>query len=148
MHAANALALAALVLIPFATPVPFAPRAAPAGDETELAQQMEVVESAVGRLRRNLRDPAKNADSLQLVVEAQTAALFCKGQTPSMAANVPEAEREAFVAAYRKEMATLLRGMIDLELALLDGDNEAAKTALQSVRDMEEPAHERFTEDG
>jgi hypothetical protein len=119
------------------------------GDElTPLAQEMEVVESALGRLRRNLRDPAKNEDSLAILVDAQTAALTCKSQVPSMAASVPAAERAALVAAYRKEMASLLKHLLDVEVALLDGDNEAAKAALQLARDMEEPAHERFTEDG
>jgi hypothetical protein len=137
------LAIAALALCSL---LPVAPQ--DEHDETPLAEAMEVVETAVGKLRRTLRDPAKNAESLALLVEADTAALACKGHTPSLTASLPEAEREAFVSAYRKQMAELLRGLLEVEIALLDGDGEAAKTALQLVREMEEPAHERFTDDG
>ncbi len=142
MLGARSLFVAAVALCPLLS-------VSPQDDETtELDQQMEVVEAAVGRLRRSVRDPDKRAESLALVVEAETAALACKGHTPSMAAALPEGERDAFVAAYRLEAAKLLRGLLDVEIALLNGDDEAAKTALQIVRDMEEPAHERFTEDG
>ena len=49
--------------------------------------------------------------------------------------------------AFRAEMIALMRGLLELEEALLADDNEAAQAALRKVREMEDPGHERFTSD-
>ena len=114
-------------------------------EHSELEEQMEVVEHAVKKLRRSLRDVANLDESLALVVEMQRAAFDCKMLVPRMAAQVAEAERPAFEAAYRRMMVDLLVAQLELEAALLDGDADATQAAFARVREMEDTGHERFT---
>lgn len=136
------LCLAPLAILPL---LPIAQE--PDADESEIDRQMEVVEDAIGKLRRSLRDEAKNEESLTAVATIEAAVLKSKLLTPKMAAAVPEAEREAFVRAYRKELCAMLRDLLELEDALLDRDYERAAPIFKQVRQLEEPAHERFTAD-
>lgn len=116
--------------------------------ETPLRQQMKVIDDGLKKLRKDLQDPAKNADSLKRIAEMETAALFCKLETPPKSAKIPEAERAAFVTAYRKELVNVVRLMLDLETALLDGDNAKAQELRKKLHDAEDPGHEKFAEDG
>jgi hypothetical protein len=116
-------------------------------EESVLHENMELIEETLGRLRRELRDASNHRAALERVVVVQQAVLACKNETPPMAASLPEGERQAFVDAFRGQMITLMRGLLELEEALLADDNEAAQAALRKVREMEDPGHERFTED-
>ena len=113
--------------------------------EDELREHMESIEDAVKRLRRSLRDPANLAESLELVARMQSDALVCKGLVPPLADTLPEAERAAFCAAFRRMMVDFLGAQLELEAALLDGDAEKADAAFARVRDFEDTGHERFT---
>ena len=115
--------------------------------EDDLEENMELIEETLGVLRRELRDPANHPTALERVVVLQRAVLVCKSEQPPMTESLPGAERAAFVTAFRREMVTLLRGLLELEEALLDDNNEAAQAALRRVREMEDPGHERFTEE-
>ncbi|MEE8468919.1 MAG: hypothetical protein V3T22_10700 [Planctomycetota bacterium] len=116
--------------------------------ETELARQMEIVKDGLRSLRRSVRDPAKKADSLAAVIACERAIVAAKSEVPSMAAQVPEAEREAFVTAFRLEMLGLLENFLVLEKALLEGRNDELRDLYKVLKGLEDPAHERFTEDG
>jgi len=117
-------------------------------DETVLAQHMHLIEEAVRGLRRSLRKAEDNPRSLELLATLQTAALACKGEAPAMAASLPEAERDAFVQAYRVEMISMLEASLATERAVLAGDLDAAKEHFALIRESEDPGHERFTEGG
>jgi len=124
--------------------------ARPQDEEHEISvleDHMETIEGAVKVLRRSLRDPANRADSLELVAEIQAATVVCKSLVPPMAETVPADERAAFITEYRLMLVDFLGYQLDLERALLAGDEEAAKAAFKQVREMEDTGHERFTED-
>ena len=132
------LLLLSLLLLPSLLPSPVVP------DDSELEERMHAIEDHIRKLRRSLRDEEGTAASLELVAELQADTLACKLLTPHTVENVPEAERAAFLRDYRKTMAELLREEIALEIALLEGDTEAATTAFRAIRAMEDPGHERF----
>ena len=117
-------------------------------DESELDQRMLIVKAQVRTLRRSLRDAEKNPDSLAALHALQAAALEAKLMTPRTAAAVPEGERAAFVQAYRKDMVIFLEGALATERHVLEGDLEAAGEAFKALRALEDPGHERYTEDG
>ena len=117
-------------------------------DESVLGEHMHLIEEAVRGLRRSLRKAEDNSTSLELLVVLQNAALICKGEAPAMAANMPEAERAAFVQAYRVEMISMLEASLATERAVLAGDLDAAKEHFALIRESEDPGHERFTEGG
>lgn len=128
--------------------------AAPAADaakrtpvtDTELAKQMEIIDEGMKKLRRSLRQPEQNAESLEMIAKMQAATVASKGMVPVMAKSVPEAERAKFIAAYRKDMAAMLAEIAQLEIALLDGDNKKAQELHKSLSDREDSGHEKFTQ--
>lgn len=117
-------------------------------DDTELANNMERLEQSVRQLRRSLRDAANDPASLEHLTELQSAIVACKALQPSMTESLPEAERGAFVVAFRLEMATMLLHAIEVEMAILAGDREKVDEAFAAIRESEDPGHERFTSDG
>lgn len=152
MHLSHKILISSLALGAFAFPkLSTASSAAPFDDddETPLAQHMHVVEDGLRALRRSLRDPATYPEALATVVECQAAALASKGEIPAMAARVPEGERDAFVKGYRKEMIAVIEGFLKLERGLLEGqDPDALKEIYGAIKGLEDPGHERYTEDG
>jgi soluble cytochrome b562 len=116
--------------------------------ETPLAQQMEKIDDAMNFLKRGLRDPAKRDDCLAQVATAQAACVAAKLLVPKLAATTADAERPAFVKNYRKGMASLLIELTNLELALLNGEKDAALASYKKLEAMEEDGHNSFTEGG
>ncbi len=114
-------------------------------DETPLMLQMQVIGGGMKGLRRSLRDPEKDAASLEIVLEMQAASQLAKVEVPLAAAQVPEAERAAFVSEYRQEMVVMQQLLLELELALLRGDAENAQTIYKRLKAVEEEGHEAFT---
>ncbi len=127
----------------------------PAGDAAETAEEktplivsMEVIEDGLKALRPDLTDATKLSARLDLVVGMQSAAKTTKTMLPPFAEQQPEAERAAFVLAYRKEMIAVEEELLRLERAILDADLAAAKECYKKLKQMEEDGHARFTEDG
>ena len=118
----------------------------PVDPDEILIDNMKVVEDGMKALRKQLSKPEQYPQALELVVSMQQAAMTCKLIPPPMTIGLPEEERPAFVLAYRKDMIAMQEAMLALELALLDGDTDAVKDRYKALRDLEEPAHERFTE--
>ena len=115
--------------------------------ETELALCMERLEQALKAVRRNLKDEGARPEALRVILELEHATVEARGHVPALAAKLPEAERAAFVADYRRMMIDMQRAELDLEAALLDGEPEAIQKAFDAVREFEDRGHERFTED-
>ena len=123
---------------------------APAQAEQEpgpLEAAMLEIKGSIRALRRSLKKPEQDAASFSSLTRMQSAMVQAKGQTPRMAASLPEAERAAFSQAYRREMIELLEASFVLERALLAQQREAATKAFAHLRSLEDPAHERFLED-
>jgi hypothetical protein len=115
-------------------------------EATELTGKMEEIDKRVRVLRRTLRSEEHNEMSLNFIAELQGYVLEAKLLEPAKAANIPTGERDAFVAAYRKELATLLIETVNIEIAVLDNDLETAMKIYEKVAAMEEPAHQKFME--
>jgi Mg-chelatase subunit ChlD len=115
--------------------------------ETPLSRAMEQMKGATRRLERVLQgDDAQTA--LALLGDFQAGVVAAKGEVPLKAAAVPEAEREAFVGAYRATMVKLLRVTCDLEDALLEGRLEDARKLYEGeLKALQKPSHERFRDE-
>ena len=116
------IALAALLLL---SPLAFDLSTATAGDheehETELHQKMEQIGETMGALRKQLKDPSKNADSLAKIVAAEKLALECKDLKPALLKKIADGEKETFLLNYRKEMVRLITELMKLELLIAEG---------------------------
>lgn len=118
-------------------------------DETPLAAAMTEISDALRGLRRSVRDPEKNPESLEAIILCQRRSIDCKVLAPAMAARMPEADRAEFVRDYRLEMIRFDRALLDFEQAILEGkDSDTLNELYKGLKGMEDPAHERFTEDG
>jgi hypothetical protein len=111
--------------------------------ETVLAGHMERIEDTAKVLRRSLREKATPA-ALSALAEIEGLTLQCKALEPEAAAKLPDVERGSFVTAYRRTMVDFLTRQLEIEAALLDGDEAAAQAAFERFHEMEDSAHERF----
>lgn len=143
-----ALAVTALAILPsFTAP---APTAVQEGRErSELAEAMQTVNRGLRQLRGVLKDDAKMMEKLPDVVALQSAVLASKEHLPAKVTALTDAKKKAEeTAAYRKDMNTFLRGLLDVEEAFLAGDGDAAKKSLQALERLKRTSHDRFQERG
>ena len=112
--------------------------------KSELNNTMEDMDEVFKKLRRSIRKTEQNDASLKLIQELQTKTLACKDLTPTKAAKVPEADRAKFVLAYRKEMTAVLIDLLQMEQALLDGDNAKAQEIYKAIGEREDKDHDQF----
>lgn len=113
-------------------------------EHSELEEHMETIEHGLKSIRRTLKDETAWQAALETLDEVQRTTLLSKSLVPAAAAQQPEAERAAFVRAYRQQMIEFLKHQLELESALLEGNPEAIQAAFNTVREMEDPSHERF----
>jgi hypothetical protein len=114
--------------------------------DTELAKQMEVIDSGVKKLRRSLRKPETNKESLETIEKVHAAAVKCKDMTPAMAAKVPEAERAKWVENYKKDMTAFIKTVEEMQAAVKDNKNDKALELHKSLKQQEDKGHEKYTE--
>lgn len=113
-----------------------------------LEERMLVLKRGMRALRRGLKDPEKDAASLEIVTEMAAAVGQGKILPPPMIEAIPKEKRADFLLEYRKSMVSMQMELLKLEMGLLEGDREAAKASYDSLKEMEDAGHERFTEDG
>lgn len=111
---------------------------------TELGEHMDRMSSAFRKLRRQAGDPAYNPASLELLGEMREAAQAAAKLVPAKAADLPEAERAKFTAAYRKQVGKLLTQLAGIEAALKAGDNPAAQKRIGELADFQKASHREF----
>ena len=114
--------------------------------DTELAKQMEVIDSGVKKLRRSLRKAEQNKESLETIEKVHAAATKSKDMTPAMAAKIPEAERAKWVENYKKDMDTFIKTVEKMQAAVKDGKNDEALKLHQELKKQEDKGHEKYTE--
>lgn len=112
--------------------------------ETELSQKMDKMSSAFRSLRRQIKDPAKNADSLAKVATIKENAQASLKLEPAQKADVPAAEQAKYVAAYQKKMKEFLALTDKLEAALKANDNAEAEKLVGAMGDAQKKGHGEF----
>ena len=114
-------------------------------DQTELGEHMEKVGGAFRRLNKQVADPAKNEDSLKQVHIIRTNAEAVLNLKPEKMADIPEADRAAFLAKYQEQMKKFIGDVEKLEAALKAGKNDEATVLVKKTmkQDMDE-GHKEF----
>lgn len=116
-------------------------------DESPLGQAMEHMNAGMRKANKALK-AGDAAGALEGLGEFQRNVIAAKAEVPPKAATVPEAERAAFVAAFRTTLLDVLRISCDVEQALLEGRMDDARTAFaEKLRPMEDTGHARFTDE-
>ena len=114
--------------------------------DTELAKQMEIVDSGMKKLRRSLRKAESNKESLETIEKVHKALVKSKDFTPAMAAKVPEAERAKWVESYKKDMEATIKTVEELRAAVKDNKNDEAQKIYATIKKQEDKGHEKYTE--
>lgn len=149
--------IALLVIAPLLraddTPAPAAPAAAPAvapapapdeDKKTEIEMRMDKVGKAFRKLRKQVSDPTQNAASIDLVATMAANLKEAEGFTPEKAADLPEDQREKFVADYKAGLKDMEAKLGKLTDALTAGDNATAATLVKDVFATEKDDHKQF----
>ena len=126
-----------------------APVAVRAADEpeTELGGKMEKIGGAFRALRRQVADPAKNADSLTKVATIRENAQAALKLEPAKKAEVPAAQQAKFVADYQAEMKKFIEMTTKVEAALKANNNAEAEKLLAAMNDHQKQSHKTFKKD-
>lgn len=140
------LTCAALLAFLVGSPRPAAATGSDHGEDetTELGEHMDRMSGAFRKLRRQAGDPAANAASLELLAVMREEAQAAEKLVPAKAADLPEAKRAAFTAAYRKQIGRLLALLADAEAAFKAGDNTAAQRRVGELADLQKASHREF----
>ena len=142
------LSLAALFLALPSAPVEAARQDEATEDDSPLLKDMEVIQDQLKFLRRNLKKPEENPASLAALQEMQRAAVACKAMDFPMAEAAEGEAREKLLTGYKLEMIALIESMLQMERALLAGDNDTARELYKTIKAFEESGHEKFTDEG
>ena len=112
--------------------------------DTDIEKAMEKMAGAYRKLRRQVTDPAQNAASLELVATIKAGATEARKYTPLKAADLPEADRAAFVENFRKKLDEFLVTAGRLEDALKAGNNEQAAALVAELGKIQKADHKEF----
>ena len=114
--------------------------------DTELAKQMETIDDSMKKLRRTLRKPESNPDSLKLIEAMEKAAVKSKDMVPAKVAKMPEAERAKVVEAYKKDMEAFIKSVGEMKAAVKDNKNDKAQEIYKTMKTQEDKGHEKYTD--
>lgn len=138
-----ALALAALVSAPLA----FAAVQGPPQEHQEagLDSAMQSLNGAMKRMNKAFEKPDLEAVA-KTAVDMQKAVLAAKIEAPAKAdEQTDEKAKAAFVLGFRKQMITLNRALLDLEILALDGKaDEAKKLFTETIAPMKKEGHSKY----
>jgi hypothetical protein len=136
------------LLILTAGPVAFAADEAPAAKakppETELTKQMEKLNGAFRKLRRQAADATKNEDSLVQVAILREYSEASVKLEPFKATEVPAADRAKLVEGYQAKMKEFQAGVAKLEAAFKAGQNEEAAKIVQDLGALQKEGHKDY----
>lgn len=133
------MVLAAVMALSFVA----APQAR-AADDSPLAKAMDDMGAHYKAIKKIIKDPAKNEETLVLIDKSLAAALLSKQHMPKVVEKAPAAEKAKMIAGYRKMMAQVIAAYCKLEEQIVDGKNEEAAETLKSLKDLEEKGHEVY----
>ena len=139
-----------LSLVFVTTPVTRADAPKAAGEHVqkgELNERMSDAEDLYKKLRRTVRKAESNAESLELIAKVQALLTKCKEMTPSKAETVPAADREQFIANYKKDLAAVIDKFDEMKKAINAGDNSKASEIYKDMTAAEEAGHEKYVPD-
>ena len=112
--------------------------------DTDIEKAMEKMAGTYRKLRRQVTDPAQNAASLELVVAIKADATEARKYPPLKAADLPEADRAAFVENFREKLDEFLVTAGRLDDALKAGNNEEAAGLVAELGKIQKADHKEF----
>ena len=140
----SALLVSAAVAVAWTRPLPVtASERLVVVDEEDLEHLMEEMDKNFEAVLAAI-EKKEAAPALELLTKMQLACISAKTLTPPKLRTIEEKGKAAFVAGYRKQMMTLLKGWADLEIALVDANFDAAKKLTDEIDSLKSGAHDTY----
>ena len=147
-----ALALIALPLVaPALRADTWAPASAPAGPPASADEKKTELEARMQTLGRGFRalgylvpDPALKAAALEILTALDSTAKAAADLTPAKSADLPEDQRERFIASYRAQMKELEDLLGNLRASLTAGDTDQAVKVVAQISEVMKKGHHDF----
>ncbi len=111
---------------------------------TELSGNMEEISRVFRRLRRQIRDTSKNADSAALAGQMLERAKASLELEPAWTGDQPESEQVDFVAGFKKNMKEFIGLLEDLQAAFQADDTDKAVAVVAKLRDHQKESHNAY----
>ncbi|QQS08865.1 MAG: collagen-like protein [Phycisphaerales bacterium] len=109
-----------------------------------IESSMKGMNRAMRTLRDQVADASKKDENLRLINDIQRNCVNAKGQPlpKNILENATdEAQKEQWAREYRTKLATCLKLMAEVELAIIDGKGAEASKALDQIHTLEEQGH-------
>jgi soluble cytochrome b562 len=134
-----ALALTALFLLlqPFV--------AASATEEVPaIVTHMRAINKSLRALRRQLAQPNREQENLELLTKIKEHLLAAKKEQPLKTPELPEPEREPFLEAYQASLDEVI-GVVDLlKASVREGKTDEAQGLVGRLNELKREGHKRF----
>lgn len=145
-----AVAACAIAWMPFADPAQEPARGQePAGEHAEeggpLHDAMETLDRGMKGMRRTITEVEKTAENLERVRGMQAAALTSVSLCPEPFVPMSDAEKVVWRIGYERKMIAVLDGLLQLELALVEGRHEYAKGIYSQLTGLKKEGHDTYT---
>ncbi len=119
-------------------------RAQDDGPKSPLAQQMSGISKDFRSLRKVVNDPTQKDAALQLVKDMEDRATKAKGFEPAKTKDIAPADKDQFLADYRKQMDVLIGDFQKLEAAVTAGNTADASALLDKLQADKREGHKKF----
>ncbi|QDV07612.1 hypothetical protein Poly30_31390 [Planctomycetes bacterium Poly30] len=109
-----------------------------------LHESMERMQSSMKGLRKMLGKPDQKAEAIALCVTMEGAALEGFMHPPESPDGLEGAELHAYQAEFKKQMLSVTGMLVDLEIALQNGDDDKAKELYRGLGAIKKEGHEIY----
>ena len=113
-------------------------------EQPSLKANMKALNRAYRKVRKQIVDPAQNTSSVQLLQAIQLEVTRGIAIVPDRVSEIPVNEQGRFVLSYKRKMVEFLTILLDIESALLDGDNSLAQQQFGKLYQMKKEGHREF----
>tara|TARA_Y100000588_G_scaffold16491_1_gene17340 strand:- start:2952 stop:3419 length:468 start_codon:yes stop_codon:yes gene_type:complete len=113
-------------------------------EQPSLKANMKALNRAYRKVRKQIVDPAQNTSSVQLLQAIQLEVTRGIVIVPDRVSEIPVNEQGRFVLSYKRKMVEFLTILLDIESALLNGDNSLAQQQFGKLYQMKKEGHREF----
>jgi len=113
-----------------------------ADEDTPLSKEMTAMNKSLKTIKRQMADPAKNADNLELIGKVKAG--IEKAHELSPKKTDKQADKAAYTAKFKDEMGDLSKAVGDLETAIKGDKADDAKKAMDKIYQLKEKGHKDF----
>ncbi len=118
-----------------------------AEDETPLEKEMSAMNKSWKMLKKQIGDASKKEDNVALLEKMKKSTDDAAKLEPTKTKDVPAADKAAYLAKYKDELAALKKTYDEIETAVKADKSDEAKAMFDKVSDQKEKGHKDFAPD-